>query len=128
MSVRGARAYFRRKRPIRRLSRDLITSFDLSTATDDEVLLMKASAAKDRHGARRVLERYRATSALDVLPRLPRHILMPMRTRLLHWLQRLEGSSEHDPLDRELRRLNRSEAYTIRHGYLETRLEDKGER
>ncbi len=119
----SARAYFRRKKPIHRLPRDLVTPMDFTTATPDEVLLMKASAAKDRHGARRVLERYGKTNALQVIPLLPKQKLMSIREKLMHWLRRLEGSSEHDPLMGELRRLHQTEHYTIRHGYLETPME-----
>lgn len=125
MSIPTAVKYFRRKKPIRRLPRDLVTPFDLTRANEDEILLMKASAAKDRHAARRVLERYGAASALQVIPLLPKQYLMPLKRRLLNWLRRLEGSSEHDPLVTELRRMNQSERYTIRHGYLETPFEER---
>lgn len=116
----SARAYFRRKKPIRRLPHDLVTPMDYATATDDESLLMKASAAKDRYGAARVLARYKATTALQVIPLLPKRKLMSFKEKLLNWLRRLEGSSEHDPLIKELRRLHTTERYTIRHGYIET--------
>lgn len=119
----SARAYFRRKKPIKRLPRDLVTPFDFTETTEDEALLMKASAAKDRHGVRRLLEHHRATSALQVIPLLKTRPLMPFKEKLLNWLRRLEGSSEHDPLIKELRRLNQKTTYTIRHGYLETPLE-----
>lgn len=124
----SARAYFRRKKRIKSLPRDLITKFDLSMATDDEVLLMKASAAKDRHAVQRLLAHYGATSALEIIPRLPVQRLTSFREKLLNWLRRLEGSSEHDPLNAAIRRMNRPDRYTIRHGYIETPLKEGGDR
>lgn len=122
----SARTYFRRKKAIRRLPRDLVTPFDLRDANDDEILLMKASAAKDRHAVRRLLAHYKATSALEILPRLPAQRMISLKDKLLNWLRRLEGSSEHDPLRAELRRMNKNERYTIRHGYVETPLKERG--
>jgi hypothetical protein len=120
----SARSYFRRKRTIRSLPRDLVTRYDLREANDDEIVLMKASAAKDRHAVKRLLAQYKASSALEILPHLPRQHVISMKDKLMNWLRRLEGSSEHDPLSAELRRMNRNEHYTIRHGYIETPLKE----
>jgi hypothetical protein len=119
----SARAYFRRKKPVKRLPRDLVTRFDYATATENEILLMKASAAKDRHGVRKLLAHYKATSALQVIPLLPKQKLMSYKEKFLSWLRRLEGSSEHDPMIKEIRSLHTNKSYTIRHGYLETPME-----
>lgn len=123
-TVRNARAYFRRRKPIHRLPRDLVTPFDHSRLDENETLLLKAGAAKDRHGVRRLLQQYGTQRAIDILPHLPVRQVTALRTRIMNWLRRLEGSSEHDPLVAEIRRMNRSERYTIRHGYLETPLDE----
>lgn len=122
MSVRQAKAYFRRRKPIKRLPRDLITRYDPAHLNDDDLVLMKASAAKDRHAVRRLMQAHGVTSAAHILPHLPRQKMTSYRIRLMNWLRRLEGSSEHDPLAKELALMNQGETFSIRHGYLETKL------
>lgn len=125
MSVRQAKAYFRRKKPIKRLPRDLVTRYDPSSLTENDIILMKASAAKDRHAVTRLMTRHGVTNAAHILPHLPKQKLTRFRTKLLNWLRRLEGSSEHDPLERELALMHEGETFAIRHGYLETKLKSE---
>lgn len=79
-----------------KLENTLTASYDLSLMGDDERLIMLAGVAKDPVEARRLMEAYSATNALELLKVLPKRQIN-WRRRLRSWVQGVEGSSSTDP-------------------------------
>lgn len=119
MSIRKAYRYFRIARRVAPLPRDLVTRFDILECDEDEILLILSGRVKDRHAIARLKERYGVTTALELLPLLPKRKPRSLQLRILDWLRRAEGSYEHDPLRRQLRK---EKKVKIRHGITHTKM------
>lgn len=104
MSLRTAYKYFKTKKSVRRLPRDLITDFDVTALDDDELLLIMDGRVKDRHMIDRLRRQHGLQRAADLIPLLPRRKKTPLRKRIMDWLRRIEGSYEHDPIRGQLRK------------------------
>jgi hypothetical protein len=90
--------YFHRSQPLPKLPRQLVTEFDPSCCSDDELIVFMAGAARDRHHVARLMRRYCVSTAAELLPLLPKTKPPSLRKRVLDWLRRLEGSTAYDPL------------------------------
>jgi hypothetical protein len=110
--------YLRRGSKITPLSHELTTPYNPLDQDWDTLLIMMTARAKDPHAVRQLKTRYRAATAVTLIPLLPPRRKISLRARMRTWLQRLEGSYAADPYKTELRRAQRKRI--VQHGYSET--------
>lgn len=89
----------------RRLPSHFVTRFEVTDVTEDELLIFEAGRAKDRHYVRRLMRRYRAKDAIDLLSKLPRRRRPSVRGRMLALIQRALGVMPYDPAQREYHKI-----------------------
>ena len=120
MSLLKLYKYLKRTHRVKPLSHELTTPYDPLKVDWDDLLVMMTARAKDPHAVRKLKTRYRADSAVTLIPLLPPRRRPTLRSRMKTWLQRLEGSYATDPYKMELRRARRKRY--VNTGYSETRL------
>lgn len=100
---RVAKAIFARtiREHLPKLENTLTAEYDITRLGDDERLIMLAGVAKDPVEARRLMDDYQCTSALDLLDVLPKRKIH-WRRRLRLYIQGIEGSVSNDPYERLL--------------------------
>ena len=104
-----------------RIPSHLVTPFDMTTVSPDELMVFKAGKARDVHYVAKLMERYEAKNAVELLQRLPRAKRPSVRERIRALIMRAEGSLPYDPIKREVRAI-RAEQNTPVHGIRHTRL------
>lgn len=73
-------------------------SYDNSQLDLDARILIMAALARDQRQAQQLMIEYGAETALDVLKAVENAKRRRWWHRLMDWLRRIEGTSEHDPL------------------------------
>lgn len=79
-----------------RLNAGLAESFDPADLDAETQLVLMMGRSRDPHAADRLLERFEADSAAELLPLLPVH-RANWRERLSNWIRHVEGSYAGDP-------------------------------
>lgn len=121
MSLPKLLKYLYREKRIRPLGRDFITPYDPTELSWDTLLIMMTTKARDVGAVERLKAKYKAQTARELIPQLPKHKRPSLRSRLFAFFQRLDGSYATDPYKMELkaaRRKNRD----MRRGMSETQL------
>lgn len=67
-------------------------------------LILMTGRVRDIHEARRLMDKYQATSAVELLKKLPPRPPVDWRGRFRRWLAQLEGAYINDPYQSELRK------------------------
>lgn len=86
-----------------RIPTHLVTPFDIGAVSADELLVFKAGKARDRHYIERLMRKYKARNARELLLRIPRQRRPSIQKRIRALIMRWEGSLPYDPIRRELR-------------------------
>ena len=93
-----------------RIPSHLVTPFDITAAGDDEILIFKAGKAKDRQYVERMMRRYQARNAIELLARIPKRKRPSVQKRIRALVCRAEGSLPYDPIRREVRAMRADNA------------------
>lgn len=116
--LRRAIKYFHSPLRIKWLPRHLVTPFDIRKCDEDEVLLFMAGAAKDRHAVERLKAKYKVGTAAELLPLIPKRHGRSLRSKLMDWLRRLEGSTPYEHYRHEVQMTKREERRRRHNGYV----------
>lgn len=84
-----------------RLKTSLKDQFDPRTLGDDDNLILLAGIVRDPHEAQKLMAKYDARHAADLLKVLPPPKRDTFRDRLARWIRLVEGSYTNDPWQRE---------------------------
>lgn len=84
------------RRNLPRLHQSLMADVDPATLTADEYLILLAGLVKDDDEARKLMAKYKVTSAPELLRVLPPPKVDRWR-KLRRWIQALEGSEATNP-------------------------------
>lgn len=95
---RDVMKWFYPKRKFKPPLRTIISPYKLQQATEQERLLMLAGAARSPQDAQRLMERYDAQSAGEVIDCLPPRPRPTLRRRLVLLVRRFEGHDTRDIL------------------------------
>ncbi len=93
--------HIREKLP--RLHRSLKDEFDARGISQDEAIILLAGIVRDPHEARKLMDKHQASSAPDLLARLPPPRVSGFVDRFQNWLRALEGAYESDPHSEDYR-------------------------
>lgn len=107
-----------------RIPHHLVNRFDMTAVNEDELLILMAGKARDREYIERLMKRYQASTALELLQRLPKRKRPSIRDRFHALILRAEGSLPYDPLIREVRAI-KAEARTPAGGIRRARLKGR---
>lgn len=95
--------FFPYERPITRFSRHIARDISNQSATRDEIILIERGHARNKEEARRLMTKYNASHALDVIKSLPCRRRSTFRDRLQAVGMQIEGTSRHNPHDEKPR-------------------------
>lgn len=79
------------------LHKSLKNPYEMGAVSDETALVMMIGRVRDPFEADKLLAQYRATSAAELLSRLPKRPPPDYRTKLQNWLRRIEGAYAKDP-------------------------------
>jgi hypothetical protein len=99
-----------------RIPHHLVTPFDWTSATEDELIIFKAGKARSRLYIGRLMVKYKTHDPFELLARLPKRKHPGIKHRLRTLVQRWEGSLPYDPIRRELHEMRREERRTAAQG------------
>lgn len=105
-----------------RIPSHLVTPFDITTISNDDLLILKAGKARDLPYIERLMVKYNATSRVDLLRKIPKRRRTPVRQRVRTLICRWEGSLPYDPIRRELHYMRQKERGDTVHGIRRTRM------
>jgi hypothetical protein len=86
-----------------RIPHHLVNADEIGQANEDELLIFMAGKARDRHYIERMMRRYHARNALDLLARIPKRKRPSIQKRIREMVMRFEGSLPYDPIRKEIR-------------------------
>lgn len=84
----------------RGLPAHLVTRFDMTDVSDDELLVFMAGRARDRAYVARLMKRHKAKDALELLSKLPTRKVPGLGYRIMTLFQRAFGATPYDPTAR----------------------------
>lgn len=82
------------------LPQTIANPLDFEALDDDILLILMTGRARDISSIQRLMERFKASSARELIPHLLKRKKANLRRRWRAWLQRLEGSTEHEMIIR----------------------------
>jgi hypothetical protein len=93
-----------------RIPHHLVNADEIAQANEDELLIFMAGKARDRHYIERMMRRYKAKNALELLARIPRRRRPSIQKRIRALIMRAEGSLPYDPIRKEVRAIRAAAA------------------
>lgn len=101
--------YLTHKRRGRRLPAQLVTPFEMSRVTQEELFIFEAAKARDRHYIKALMRLYRVSTARALLAVLPRQRRHPgLARRFVSLYTRALGLLTYDPLRHEMKAIRAS--------------------
>jgi hypothetical protein len=95
--------FIRPRRGLSHIPRQYISEYDIRNATDEELRLMRAGVARSPREARRLLEYYGVSRAVDCLKLLPpreKPLWEKIKRRAIWLVMRIEGAQYKIKFDR----------------------------
>lgn len=105
-----------------RIPHHLVNRFDMTAVNEDEMLILMAGKARDREYIARLMKRYQASTALELLQRLPKRKHPGFRHKLMTLIHRWEGSLPYDPMRREMHEIRKAQRRSANQGIRFTRM------
>lgn len=93
-----------------RIPHHLVNPDEMANATEDELLIFMAGKARDPHYIERMMRRYKAKNALELLARIPKRKRPSIQKRIRALIMRWEGSLPYDPIRKEVRAIRAASA------------------
>lgn len=87
----------------RGLPAHLVTRFDITAVSDDELIVFMAGRARDRAYIARLMKRHKAKNAVELLGKLPVRRPPGLGYRIMTLFQRAFGATPYDPTRRIFR-------------------------
>lgn len=97
MPIRHIIKYFFYTRPSFKPPTQYAAPYDITKATPDEQIIMRSLGARTPLEARLLMQKYKAASWAELLPRLPKRKTRTMEDRLYLLYKRITGASDNNP-------------------------------